>query len=208
MDRAPSTQIGSSRSTSLALDYLGRYCILNAEQIAQYQVVFNNIDRNHDGLIEFDELDFGIKTVNRSLISAREQFYVTEILEVDPTAQLNFRMFAVTAALSQRVVGLEPMVKRLIDKMNFESLRTKLQKSKELFYLLDERKEGVVRLDDLLIELKSGGLTPEHQELVIAKFSEKGREYIDFLDFLTYVPLFVEIHGNICDNPLDMSLER
>jgi Ca2+-binding EF-hand superfamily protein len=139
-----------------ALDYLGKYCILNAEQLRLYQGVFNNIDRDKDGLINYTELDFGIKTVNRSLLSNQEFGYVTEILEVSPDAPLNFRMFAVTAALSQRVVGLEPIVKRLIDQMDFAALHVKLQKSKDLFYLLDEKREGIIRLDDLLIELQSG----------------------------------------------------
>ncbi len=33
------------------------------------------------------------------------------------------------------------------------------RQAKDLFYLLDERKEGMIRLDDLMIELRSGGLT-------------------------------------------------
>ena len=154
---------------------------MSAEQLRQYQLVFANIDRDKDGVINMTELDFGLKTVNRSMLSNQETQYVTEILEVDPASTLNFRMFAVTAALSERVVGLEPVVKRLIDQMDFMALRTKLKKSKDLFYLLDERKEGFVRLDDLMVELRSGGLTPDHEEIILKKFAEKGRDHIDFL---------------------------
>ena len=38
---------------------------------------------------------------------------------------------------------------------------------------------------------------------MIQKFSENGRDTIDFMDFLTYLPLFVEIHGSIIHNPLE-----
>ena len=71
---------------------------------------------------------------------------------------LDFRFFSVIAALSERVVGLEPIVKRLIDQMDFAAMHVKLQKAKDLFYLLDDHKEGFIRLDDLMIELRSGGL--------------------------------------------------
>ena len=53
--------------------------------------------------------------------------------------------------------------------------------AKELFYLLDDRREGCIRLDDLLIELRSGGISPEHETLILNKFTEKGRDVLDFL---------------------------
>jgi hypothetical protein len=55
-------------------------------------------------------------------------------------------------------VGLEPLVKRMIDAMNFDALRVKLQKAKDLYFLLDDKHEGFIQLDDLMIELRSGGL--------------------------------------------------
>lgn len=65
-----------------ALGYLAKYCIINEAQERQFRAVFTNIDRDHDGLVTFTELDFGLKTVNRHLISQKETDYVTTILEV------------------------------------------------------------------------------------------------------------------------------
>ena len=51
----------------------------------------------------------------------------------------------------------------------------------------------------------SGGLTQEHVEYVCDHMNHEDRGLVEFLDYLTYVPLFVEIHDNISDNPLDFT---
>ena len=33
------------------------------------------------------------------------------------------------------------------------------------------------------------------------KFTRERKGVVDFLDFLTYVPLFIEIHGRIINDP-------
>ena len=43
----------------------------------------------------------------------------------------------------------------------------------------------------------------EHEEIILKKFGEDGRTWVDFLLYICYIPLFVEIHGTITDNPLD-----
>ena len=35
------------------------------------------------------------------------------------------------------------------------------------------------------------------------KFDREGRNFVDFLDFLSYLPLFVEIHERIINKPLE-----
>ena len=80
------------------LDYLSKYCILTSAQQRQYQLTFNNIDLNKDGLISLRELDFGLKTINRSLMTGKQIDYIKYILEISPNAALNFRLFSVIAA--------------------------------------------------------------------------------------------------------------
>ena len=38
---------------------------------------------------------------------------------------------------------------------------------------------------------------------VLTKFNREKKGVIDFLDFLTYVPLFIEIHERIISDPLN-----
>ena len=78
----------------------------------------------------------------------------------------------------------------------------------DLFYILDERKRGVVDVDDMSNELVAGRISKEHEEVIIEKFTEGGKEEVDFLDFLTYIPLFVEIHDTINSNPFETTRDK
>lgn len=47
--------------------------------------------------------------------------------------------------------------------------------------------------------------SPPPPPQVVDHLNHEGRGIVEFLDYLTYVPLFVEIHDSICGNPLDVS---
>jgi hypothetical protein len=51
-------------------------------------------------------------------------------------------------------------------------------------------------------ELRAGQISQEHEDIVLAKFTEKGRPFVEFMDFLSYIPLFIEIHDTINHAPL------
>ena len=70
---------------------------------------------------------------------------------------------------------------------------------------LSEHEGGVVTTGSLAVELQAGGLTQEHVEFVVDRLNHEGKGLVEFLDYLTYVPLFVEIHDAISGNPLDFS---
>lgn len=178
-------------------------CLIPADQARFYQKAFEHVDSDSDGYITRDELDVALKAVNRSLLQDKHTVYIHALLDLEPDAVYDLRTFSVIAALSRRVAGLEAVVWGLVDGMNAEALRLKLQRSKELFYLLDEQHQGVIAVEDLMIELRSGGLTREHERLLLDQFVNKGNGVVEFLDFLTHIPLFVEIHQHICGNPLD-----
>eukprot|EP00730_Choanoeca_flexa_P000877 TRINITY_DN10378_c0_g1_i1.p2 TRINITY_DN10378_c0_g1~~TRINITY_DN10378_c0_g1_i1.p2 ORF type:complete len:287 (+),score=41.96 TRINITY_DN10378_c0_g1_i1:1661-2521(+) len=186
-----------------ALDYLSKYCILTPEQLRQYRLVFDSLDRSNSGELSHVEVEFGLKTVNKQIITRQELDYVSVVLEVQQVRALNFRMFAVIAALSERVVGLDMLVKGLINAMDAHALATKLSKCKDLFYILDERRQGSVDVEDLGHELHAGRISEEHESIIIDKFTEDGKDEVDFLDFLTYIPLFLEIHDTINENPFE-----
>ncbi len=68
-----------------------------------------------------------------------------------------------------------------------------------------EHEGGVVTTSSLGVELQAGGLTQEHLEFVVDRLNNGGRGLVEFLDYLTYVPLFVEIHDSISGNPFDFT---
>ena len=56
--------------------------------------------------------------------------------------------------------------------------------------------------DKLILELKAGGISPTHENFVRKSLTSSNKQ-LDFLDFLTYIPLFILIHRSVITNPFD-----
>ena len=122
--------------------------------------------------------------------------------------EIDFRMFAVISALSEKVTSLDRLVRGLVNQMDAYAMAKKMMGCKKMYYLLDEHSDGLVEMDMLVREVRAGRITQAHEDIIVAKFSEDGKSYVDFLDFLTYIPLFMEIHDTINDNPLEQTRDK
>ena len=63
-----------------------------------------------------------------------------------------------------------------------------------------------ISLDQLVVDLRAGGVSFEHEMEVREKLSHLYA--LDLLDFLTYIPLFIMIHESVVQNPLDDTREK
>ena len=102
------------------------------------------------------------------------------------------------AALSQRIVGLDPTVSKCINKMDFTALRAKLLKARDMFMMCDVHGtvcrcrweigvlfwQGIISLDQLRIEMKAGGISKEHEDDAIGHMEQEGQSELNFLDFM------------------------
>lgn len=61
--------------------------------------------------------------------------------------------------------------------------------------------QGCISAEQLLVELKAGGIREEHEEKVRQEL--RSLRSLDLLDFLAYLPLFILIHNSVIANPLD-----
>ncbi|XP_075251578.1 uncharacterized protein LOC142344018 isoform X2 [Convolutriloba macropyga] len=218
-----------------------------------------------DPEMETELLEEALRQVNDQLITEKECQYIFYILDLPKRERVNVRLFCVIAALSERIKMLEPVIRKLINQLDFEALQVKMDRAKDLFYLLDDQQNshhfnptsatnstanflsnstthpssrltdpfqpledkeyggglcgegwpvdyeqealprGTVSAKTLAVELAAGGITSEHADQVIDKFCREKRGQVEFLDFLTYMPLFVEIHEHIKANPLTLT---
>jgi Ca2+-binding EF-hand superfamily protein len=118
--------------------------------------VFENIDLDRDGAISHREMDFGIRTVNNSMLSNSEVDYVNTVLETRGTPEIDFQAFAVICALSERVNALDHMVRHKVNKMDITAMEHKMRGCKDMFYLLDEKDDGFVEMEMLVREVRAG----------------------------------------------------
>ncbi|EGD77251.1 hypothetical protein PTSG_12711 [Salpingoeca rosetta] len=205
-------------AASDAIKYAYNYCILDPEHVKYYLKVFKDVDANGDHRLDYKELGRGLRQVNNHLITNREVDYVLRVLDVvnesmgrqhrENKRRISFRLFSVIAALSERVTKLDSVVRNKINTMDYRALEEKLKHAKHLFYVNDLRKTGTISMEALEIEMQAGNLKSSHRREVMQQIAQEGIEELTFLDYLAYIPLFLDIHDAILDNPLDDSRNR
>ncbi|CAF1151697.1 unnamed protein product [Rotaria sordida] len=172
----------------------------------QQSPLWNALHPSIDYEMNVEELDKALRQINGNLITPKECQYIKFILKIPGVKRINLKVFSIIAALSEKVNQIEPFVRKLINKFDYEALDIKMQKAKELFYLMADKSQklapkGYVPLRALCIELAAGGVERDNIENCKKKFDREGKNYVDFMDWLIYVPLFVEIHTRIVSNP-------
>eukprot|EP00794_Sanderia_malayensis_P012010 gene12010-13250_t len=149
-------------------------------------------------------LPAALRIINRNFNDEDFKF-VTRILQLPKDECLDFKAFAIVAALAERVQSLDKSIKNLLKDVDLTNLERKLDKCKELYRLLSQvcpsNGSKLVSVDDLSVELQAGGIKDDHQKSVIKKLDHHGQGFIDFLDFVLYVPLFLMIHDQIISQP-------
>ncbi|XP_052249404.1 uncharacterized protein LOC127857089 isoform X2 [Dreissena polymorpha] len=202
-------------------DLVGLYCMdhyFNEQNCSaapyefrrQQSRLYQKLHPDPDVEMNIEEVEAALQQVNNKLLSDREFQYIYFVLDLPKREKINFRLFSVVAALSEKVTQMDPVIRKLINKVDYNALDIKMEKSKELFQLLQDETQmpvGNCPADILAVELTAGGLTPEHTNYVLSKFNREGKGFADFLDFVTYVPLFVEIHRRIIQDPFNDSLD-
>ncbi|XP_023933387.1 uncharacterized protein LOC106167849 isoform X3 [Lingula anatina] len=174
--------------------------------------LYQQINPVPDVEINVEEVEAALQRINNNLLTDREFQFVYHVLDLPGRHRLNLKLFSAVAALSEKVKQLDPITRKLINKFDFEALDIKMGKCKELFFLLDNQTAGMpdgrIDADTLAIELAAGGITPEHTQWVVNKFNRYKNGMVEFLDFLIYCPLFIEVHERIIKDPLNVAVWR
>ncbi|KAI9543032.1 hypothetical protein NQZ68_013963 [Dissostichus eleginoides] len=215
-DETPHQQSSNKgRSNFEDFDFLAKYCIFSQEKLAEYKRAFEAEDSDGDGYLSCLQVLLALKNIiPPELLSDKEEIYVYRILEmVDfrvTDGLVDLRLFAVIASLAQKIATMDEFMRSQITNMDFRSLEVRLFKAKQLFlFLLEEQHgdagalQGFISTEQLLLELKAGGIHLEQEEAI--RLELKSTPPLDLLDFLAHLPLFMLIHKSVIANPLDDS---
>merc|ERR1711935_936923 len=156
-----------------------------------------------------EELIYALKRVNKWCISKAEIkfiFYVLDLLGEDASGYHDFKAFAAIAALSERVAPMEHLIKGFVDGADFDSLRKKLDRANDMFLNLFKESEerdnyGAIDLDELEYVFRAGGLSNDEVEDILQALRENEMDPLTYLDYLAYIPMFIDIHAKIIENP-------
>ncbi|XP_078359153.1 uncharacterized protein LOC144643701 [Oculina patagonica] len=184
-------------------DFLSKYCIISEGQANYYRRIFKSFDEDKDGMLFPEDVLEALESVNSNLLSDSHITYIYRVLELcdcSLDSGVDMKLFSVIAAFSQRVAVLDEFAKILISKLDFRELDFKLQRAKRLFLCYVDEAKKTISLEELMLGLTAGGLTAEQKEQTLKILGRTAS--LDFLDFLTYIPLFIHIHDHILQDPL------
>ncbi|XP_036365532.1 uncharacterized protein LOC115219818 isoform X2 [Octopus sinensis] len=183
--------------------FLAKYCIFNKESWDVYRRIFEMGDADKKGWLTTEEMLLGLRSINSQLTAPKEE-YLCRIIEMTGYSiedGADFQLFAILAALSNRITSLDDWMKNIVDRFDYQLLDMKTFKCKTLWECNVDPDTHKISLDQLCVDLKAGGVSLSHEEEVRSKLQHLNA--LDLLDFLTYVPLFIMVHNSVVDNPLD-----
>ncbi|CAL1528526.1 unnamed protein product [Lymnaea stagnalis] len=190
------------------IDFLSHYKLVDSRKMESYARAFVVEDDDFDTVIRSKETKQaieGVASVNH--LTSKQLEYVFKVLKIDDATQVTFRMFAVISALCERVTQMDPLSKHLLEICDLLDIERKMTLYKAMFYtnVKADRDPNFIKADSLKIELIAGGLNWKQQEFIMEKLQPNMYNEISFLDYICYIPLFLSMHDNIVDNPLDMN---
>lgn len=190
------------------IDFVTHYRLVEPQKIDGYAKAFVVEDDDMDTKLNYTEGRTALDNVQSlQAITTKQLEYVLKVLNVDEATNLTFRMFAVISSLCERVTMMDPLSKHLLEIVDLLDIQRKMDLYKNMFYCNVEsyRDSNFIKAESLRIELIAGGLNWRQQEYVMDRLQPNIYMEISFLDYLVYVPLFLSMHDNIVENPLDMS---
>ncbi|RUS85989.1 hypothetical protein EGW08_006259, partial [Elysia chlorotica] len=160
------------------------------------------VDDTNRGWLNAEDTAIALRGVNNRLTGEEEEYLyrIIELTGYSVSEGTDLKLFSVLAALSHRISALDSWMKLMISEMDFKTLEMKTFLCKNLWDICVEPGCKRISLDQLIVELRSGGVTRHHENQVKDKLGHLSS--MDLLDFLTYSPLFVMIHQAVVDNPL------
>lgn len=192
------------------IDYLAQYRLVDRSHLEMYGRAFTLEDEDEDGIISYEQMLVAFEGVPSIAGMSRKQLmFVLKVLELLPGSRITFKMFSVTTALCEKVSVLDEFLKRLVEDLDLFELECKLDFYRKMFFITGDFSVNYITADQLRIELKAGGLNKRQEDHVIQHIMQSTQTgEISFLDYMAYLPLFLSMHKNICDNALDMSSDK
>ncbi|XP_050392115.2 uncharacterized protein LOC126810848 [Patella vulgata] len=189
-------------------DFLAKYCIFDKINRNIIQHVFDTVDEKKCGWLDCTETMVALRSINNKLTYTEEEYLyrVIEMTGYKVTHGADFKLFSILAALSTKISSLDSWMKNILGNMDFKTLEMKLFMCKTLWECNVDKETTTIPLEQLMIELRAGGVSFEHECQVRQKLSHL--KELDLCDFLTYVPLFIMIHESVVSNPLDDSRQK
>ncbi|XP_033113993.1 trichohyalin-like isoform X1 [Anneissia japonica] len=190
-----------------SIDYISHFRLVEKRKLDPFGKAFVVEDDDFNCVINLNELKGAIEGIpTLQTLKPKQLEYALKVLNIDEHSMITFKMFAVMAALSERMCTMDSFSQHLIDISDLMDIERKMELYKAMFYcnVNSERSDNHITAESLHIELRAGGLNRAQEEYIMSLMKPDEYSDISFIDYMAYIPLFLSMHENIIDNPLDM----
>ncbi|XP_022107844.1 LOW QUALITY PROTEIN: uncharacterized protein LOC110988534 [Acanthaster planci] len=197
---------GRDRGAWESVDFISHFRLVESYKLDPLGRAFVVEDEDYDCSLNGQEMRSAIEGVPfLSSIKPKQLEYVLKVLNIDDHSAVSFKMFAVVAGVCERMCNMDSFGKYILDKTDLLDIARKMALYKSIFYcnVNSERSENHITAESLRIELMAGGLNREQERYIMSKMNPNEYGEISFFDYMAYIPLFLSMHENIINNPLD-----
>jgi hypothetical protein len=184
---------------SSTMDFLQRVCILPDWKVAAYRMVFDELQQDQRGGLDPLHMCMGLTAICGHDLKDGEVDFAAEMLDLSgsiKTGGITFEEFVMVAALCENITSLSAHVRAKIDPA---ALLEKKRMAMLLFFV-DAGQDCTMHLDDLVVLLDAGRVSKEQQRPILDRLMAHGGDSITFLEYLAYLPLFLDLHQEIVSN--------
>ncbi|RUS83453.1 hypothetical protein EGW08_008769 [Elysia chlorotica] len=96
----------------------------------QQSELYNRLRPQPNFEMNLEEVEDALQQINNHLLTDKEFFFLYNILNLPRREKINFRLFSIIAALSEKVTQLDPVIRKLINNFNYNALDVKMEKCK------------------------------------------------------------------------------
>ncbi|XP_070572862.1 trichohyalin-like [Ptychodera flava] len=191
-----------------SINFVAHYRLVDELKVDPFARAFVIEDGNEDLILDVSELKTAMEGIPSTQdVKEKQISYALKVLDIDDHSKISFKMFAVVAAVLERICNMDPHDQNLIDQSNLMDIERKMALYKAMFYcnVNSDRSPNFITAESLRIELIAGGLNRAQEEYIMSKMKPNEFREINFIDYMAYIPLFMSMHENIVGNPLDRS---
>lgn len=228
--RRVSSLLREDKPPSPTVGYIQQFSLLSASRRAHYERMYALYEESDTGLC-YDQLVLCMQGLCQHQLSVAEVEYILRALDLlaegdrvpavmpradgTPTAgrpnlTVGLDHFVVIAAFAEQVARQPQLIKDTIAELDLSQMTAQIARSRELFFLCTPDEFGQISADDFEMALCAGRLTAADAERITSMLCASDTAVdgaadansMSFLAFLSYIPLFINVHQDISNNPI------
>lgn len=183
--------------------FLTRTVVLPQHTVDKYTAIIDTVDVAQTGILGENQWRSGLNRVCGNQLQKREVDFIAKTLGLNrmvhgvEESAITTEQFAMAAAMAENILALDPKVRMSVVPKVFGD-----EEGHDVvnLFLADSGEDGLMNLDDLESFMDTGNVDPEIKTKIMSQLREGGNTSITLLQYLTYAPLFLDIHNNLISN--------